>query len=86
MAECRPPDRDRGSEDLLSDPANGDLDHDGSRRDLLDDPGVQDLTRDAGTQDSLQLGRFLGGAPPSEVLLGLPHARSGGFTAPRRLP
>jgi len=85
MAELRPPERDRGSQDLLSDLGNGDLDRDGFRRDLMDDLGVQDLTRDAGTVDSVQLGRFRHGTLTDEVVLSLPLDRSGGFASKRRL-
>lgn len=83
MAGLRPPERDRGHLDLLSDLGNRDLDHDGSRRDLMDDLGVQDLTHDAGTRDSVHLGRFLAGTLPGEVVLALPPARSGGFVVRR---
>jgi len=83
MAELRPPVRDRGSIDLLSDLGNRDLDHDGARRDLMTDPGVRDLTQDLGTVDSLELGLLAENLPEGISLVASP-ARSGGFLAGRR--
>jgi hypothetical protein len=84
MEELRPRDRDRGSQDLLSDLGTRDLVRDGRRRDLLQDRGVQDLVRDLGVIDSARLGAFGAGRELSRVSLSASLSISGGYSTVRR--
>lgn len=84
MADDRPPGRDRGSQDLISDPGNRDLDEDGFRRDLLDDRGVKDLVRDLWAGDCLDLGLAASGFRPDETVLSASPFRSGGRMTGRK--
>lgn len=86
MADLRPPDRDRGSQDLRLDPGNRDLDDDGARRDLLGDLGVRDRVSDLGAQDSLKLGTVFVARLEGEVVLTLPSDRSAAFSLGRKRP
>jgi len=83
MTGVRLPARDRGSQDLLSDPGHKDLQRDGFRRDLLSDLGVRDLTGDQGVQDSLKLGATRAG-PAHDELVALPQAARSGAVALER--
>jgi len=83
MAELRPPGRDRGSQDLTSDPGNRDLDEDGYRRDLLSDPGIRDLVHDLWAGDSRELGVAASGFHADDAVLPSWQSRSGGRTTRR---
>jgi hypothetical protein len=76
MAEPRPPERDRGGQDLISDPGNRDLDEDGFRRDFLGDRGVRDLVQDLWAGDSSDLGVAASGFHPDELVLSPSQFRS----------
>lgn len=86
MAELPLGGRDRGDQDLTSDPGNRDLDGDGARKDLLDDPGIRDLVQDPGAREMRALDAFLNARLPSEIVLKTAGSRAGGFVPRRRSP
>jgi hypothetical protein len=84
MEQPRRRPRDKGREDLLSDPGARDLQKDGKRGDLVREPGEQDLVRDRGSQDLVHLEAGLNGRSPNEVTLVRVSGRSGGYATRRR--
>jgi hypothetical protein len=84
MDDPRPPGRDRGSQDLLSDLGHLDLLKDGVRGDFLRDPGVQDLVKDLGSQDAAKIGSMRVGRPPTEIVLTASPSLSGGYAFERQ--